>query len=49
MPSAPRLYGGGGNDLVIGIAAAFDWFIPQLLTAMVGGFSAALVTWMGRK
>jgi hypothetical protein len=49
MPSAPRLYGGGGNDLAVGIAAAFVWFIPQLLAAMVGGLSAALVTWTGRK
>jgi hypothetical protein len=49
IPSAPRLYGGGGNDLAIEVAAAFVWFIPQLLAAMVGGLSAALVTWLGRK
>jgi hypothetical protein len=49
IPSAPRFYGGGGNGVAIEIAAAFVWFIPQLLTAMVGGLSAALVTWIGRK
>ncbi len=49
IPSAPRLYGGGDNDLAIGIAVAFVWFIPQLLAALIGGLSAALVTWIGRK
>ncbi len=49
IPYAPRLYISGGSNLPVMMTAAFVWFIPQLMAAVVGGLFATFVAWMNIK